>query len=147
MPSSISLLQPTRFSIHCNLILTPNEAFLPLFAIISPANTNILNETSHSYFLIKDAKDIALHGPDPEGEAAWVAATEPLKNLATLIQGPFVLGEEVSYADFVMVGFLRHAWRAGGQQIWERVVSVDESGKARGVYEAVERLGLLDRSD
>ena len=74
-------------------------------------------------------------------------ATEELKNLAKLIKAPFVLGEEVSYADFVVVGFLRHAWRAAGMEVLERVLRTDESGKLRGVYEGVEKKGLLERSD
>lgn len=74
-------------------------------------------------------------------------ATGELQNLAKLIKGPFVLGEEVSYADFVVVGFLRHAWRAAGIEVLEKVLRTDESGKLRGVYEGVEKKGLLERSD
>jgi glutathione S-transferase len=112
---------------------------------VSPAK--ILNEPSAIYFEAKDARAVAKFGPDPEGEAAWEAATGLLKKLAMLIEGPFVLGEEVSYADFVMMGFLRHAWRAGGADVLERILRTDESGKLRGVYEGVEGKGLLERSD
>ncbi|RDW63453.1 hypothetical protein BP6252_10998 [Coleophoma cylindrospora] len=123
------------------------RAFLPLFAIVSPSNNRILNESSYTYFLVKDAKDVAEYGPDPEGETAWEAATEPLENLAKLVQGPFVLGSEVSYADFVIGGFLRHTWRVAGAEVLERVLRMDESGKLRGVYEGLEEKGLLERSD
>lgn len=114
---------------------------------MSPSNNNILNESSHTYFLVKNARDEAAFGLDPEGEAAWDAAMEPLKDLAKLIEGPFVLGEEISYADFVLVGFLRHAWRVGGAVVWERIVGTDESGKLRKVYEGLDSKGFLERSD
>lgn len=107
----------------------------------------ILNGSSAIYFAIKDAKDVAEYGPDPEGEAAWEAATQPLKNLAKLIKGPFVLGEEVSYADFVVVGVLRHAWKAGGVDVLERILQTDDSGKLKGVYKGVESKGLFDGRD
>jgi len=123
---------------------TVSQAFFDLFTILNP--TKILNPPSATYFECKDAENILKYGPDLEGEEAWNAAKEPLRKLAGLIQSPFVLGEQISYADFVVMGFLRHAWVVGGENVWERVVGIDESGKLRGLNEAVKEKGLLKKS-
>jgi len=123
---------------------TVSRAFFDLFTILNP--TKILNPPSAAYFTRKDAENILEYGPDLEGEDAWDAAKEPLRKLAGLIQSPFVLGEQISYADFVVMGFLRHAWVVGGKKVWERVVGIDQNGKLRRLYEAVKEKGLLEKS-
>ncbi|KAL7930689.1 hypothetical protein V8C35DRAFT_132466 [Trichoderma chlorosporum] len=62
------------------------------------------------------------------GEVAWSAATPSLKRLADVLNsnssGPFFLGDEASYADFVIVGFFEWC-RCVGDDVFERILSVD----------------------
>lgn len=63
------------------------------------------------------------------GEAAWEAARPGLDALEDLVKGgefkvdggPFVLGSEVSYADFVIVAVLE-GFRRIGEDLFERIV-------------------------
>jgi len=77
------------------------------------------------------------------GEAAWKAATPALERIAMFLHdtpddGPFFLGGTVSYADFVLVGFLQFCRRAG-EDVFERVIKVDADGKFERHYKACEQ--------
>ena len=73
------------------------------------------------------------------GEGAWEAARPGLDALNALMsehkvdQGPFVLGSQVSYADFVIVAVLE-GFRRIGQDLFERIVEGREA--LREVWEA-----------
>jgi len=73
------------------------------------------------------------------GEQAWQAAKAGLDDLEALMgqwkvdAGPFVLGSEVSYADFVVVAMLE-GFRRVGEELFERIVEGREG--LRGVWEA-----------
>lgn len=75
------------------------------------------------------------------GEKAWEAAKPGLNALEALMrehkvdQGRFVLGSQVSYADFVVVAVLE-GFRRLGQDLFDRVVEGREG--LRGVWEACE---------
>ncbi|KAK4541562.1 hypothetical protein LTR36_007859 [Oleoguttula mirabilis] len=66
------------------------------------------------------------------GEQAWKAAetgTQELKAVLTehkRSEGPFILGSEVSYADFIVVAFFESLRRIGSD-VGERVLGFDES--------------------
>jgi glutathione S-transferase len=73
------------------------------------------------------------------GEKAWEAAKLGLDALEALMgefkvdQGPFVLGSQVSYADFVVVAVLE-GFRRIGQDLFMRIVEGREA--LREVWEA-----------
>lgn len=71
------------------------------------------------------------------GKQAWEAAAPVLAEVEALMrehEGPFFLGEEVSYADFVWVGFLIFMQRNG---VLEEVYKVSGDAKLhRDVWEA-----------
>lgn len=73
------------------------------------------------------------------GEQAWKAAGPGLDALEALMrehkvdEGPFVLGSQVSYADFVVVAVLE-GFRRIGQDLFDKVVDGREA--LRGVWEA-----------
>ena len=79
------------------------------------------------------------------GEKAWTVAQEPLAGVAKLLHaddsGPYLLGAEVSYADFVLVSFLRFCVRlgdGGGKgDVFERFVMYDSAFEK--VFEACEK--------
>ena len=70
---------------------------------------------------------------DKGGMAAYKAAAEPLGVVVGMLQeksaGPFFEGETVSYADFVLVGFLRFMERVG---VLGNVLDACEAGKEGG---------------
>ena len=74
------------------------------------------------------------------GEGAWDAAGPGLDELEELVKGgefkvdagPFMLGSEVSYADFVVVAVLE-GFRRIGEDLFERIVEGKEG--LRGVWE------------
>lgn len=82
------------------------------------------------------------------GEAAWEAAGPGLDALDALLaehkvdDGPFVLGSQVSYADFVVVAILE-GFRCIGDDLFERVVEGRDG--LRGVWEACGK--WLERDD
>ena len=50
------------------------------------------------------------------GKKAWEGAESPLKEIAGMLKendGPFFMGQEVSYADFMVVGFMKMFDRIG----------------------------------
>ena len=76
------------------------------------------------------------------GEPAWAAAQKPLAAVAELLHadssGPFLLGKDVCYADFILVGFLQFCvvlGEGGGRgDVYDKIVGHD---KAFGqVYDA-----------
>ena len=77
---------------------------------------------------------------DKGGEGAWEKAGAGLDTLEELVKGgefkvdagPFVLGSEVSYADFVVVAVLA-GFRRIGEDLFERIVEGREG--LRGVWE------------
>lgn len=62
------------------------------------------------------------------GEKAWKAAEPGLRAWINVLnedgRGPFCLGEQVSYADFIIVGFLEYCRCLGGD-CFERVLRFD----------------------
>lgn len=93
---------------------------------------NIVTDKSHDYFWrTREARFGMPLEKVPEelgGEKCWKPAEEELREVAKLLKergGPFFLGKEPSWADFIWAGFLIFAKRAD-EEIWERCVGVDE---------------------
>lgn len=93
--------------------------------LLMPAVPNLLPPRSAEYFHTTRAKRFGMPLPefaksDKGGENAWKNA-EPhfakLKDILGEKSGPYVLGEEVSFADFIIAGY------------WDFVRKTDETGK------------------
>ncbi|KAF2090785.1 hypothetical protein K490DRAFT_62113 [Saccharata proteae CBS 121410] len=93
----------------------------------------LLNEPSAVYFEETRKKRFGMplsqFEKEKGGEQAYVAAKAPLEAMAALLNetdGPYFMGNTVSYADFVFVGFL-HFCRRIRQDMFERVVATDRA--------------------
>ena len=131
-----------------SLILPKVEAIIgkimpALGPIILPrVPRNILNERSKSYFEKTRAERCGMTLDELEksgkgGEKAYDNAMPHLKELAELLnetKGPFFMGETVSYADFVVVGFFQFVKRVGEDDVFPRIMQIDPSFPA--LYEA-----------
>ncbi|KAL2255973.1 hypothetical protein VTK26DRAFT_2405 [Humicola hyalothermophila] len=91
-------------------------------AFCGPAMRNVVTEASLPYW--KRTRAAAFGMPVEEfeakfgGEPCWQKAEPPLAELTALLtekkaEGPFFMGKEVSYADFVWVGFLIFCQKVG----------------------------------
>jgi len=129
-------------------ILAKVEALVPKITpaamapiIIPRVPRDILNEKSKYYFETTRAERFGMSLDELEksekgGENAWENAKPGFKELAELLcetEGPFFMGETVSYADFVVVGAFQFMKRAG-EDIFDRVMKIDPSFPA--LYEA-----------
>jgi glutathione S-transferase len=130
-------------------ILPKVEALMPKITLhLAPVcpprvSRDILNERSISYF--NRTREARFGMPLDEfekseqgGETAWENATPHLRELAELLKedgGPFFMGQTVSYADFIVVGFLQFLKRLSyDNDLFSRVVQIDQSFLA--LYEA-----------
>ncbi|KAK4182722.1 hypothetical protein QBC35DRAFT_143982 [Podospora australis] len=112
----------------------------PIYILLIPAN--LLNEVSVPYWNKSRAEWVGMdldtlaekHG----GEKAWEKFTPVVQEVTALLKenadGPYFLGKEVSYADFVWGGFLICCKRIAEREIYEEVL--ERSGD-RGVHEAL----------
>ena len=78
--------------------------------LLNPASQPYFNET-RAKRLGMSLKDLAVS--DRAGESAWTNAQAPLEELKGMLyengDGPYVMGQQVSYADFILTGFWRFA--------------------------------------
>lgn len=129
--------------LHLNSpILAKVEALMPkitapLSAISRPRTPrDLLNERSIYYF--KKTREERLGMPLDEfeksengGEKAWEKATPHLTDLAELLKqtgGPYFMGEIVSHADFVVVGFFQFLKRVSyDDDVFDRAMQIDAS--------------------
>ena len=113
------------------------EALMPKIAPFAPVflprvHKNILNEASQYYFHKTRAERFGMSLDDLEksekgGEAAWKAIAEPLSEMADLLKqngGPFFMGRQASYSDFIVVGFLQFMRRVGEEDVFGRMVKM-----------------------
>lgn len=101
---------------------------------------NLLNEASATYFRRTRSQRFGMPLEQLEreigGEKQWEEARPAVQEIGGLLKengGPFLLGKEVSYADFILVGAL-HWFRRSGEGVYERVVEMEPS--LRRLYEA-----------
>ncbi|EKG14574.1 Glutathione S-transferase [Macrophomina phaseolina MS6] len=108
--------------------------FAPLAGVLLPlVPRHVLTEKSQPYFneTRKERFGMSLDDYEKEkgGDQAWEAAKEPIAELATVLKkndGPYILGDQVSYADFVIVSFLHFA-KTLGQDVYDRFVAHDKA--------------------
>jgi glutathione S-transferase len=100
-------------------------ALRPLFLI---RVHRILPERSQQYFRADREKRFGgtLEELENAGSNAWEAAEPHFKELATMLRenpGPYFMGSQVSYADFVLVSCFKMFHRAG---LWDNIQKIDK---------------------
>lgn len=108
---------------------------------------NLLNSPSKDFFYQTREESLGKSLPqfhrEQGGEEAWIEALPGIKSLGLILQrnkGPFVLGEDgecmiflpraninkktVSYADFVIVGYL-HFMKLINEEIYQKMVKIE----------------------
>ena len=119
----------------------------PLLPVFMPRiGRDVIVESSVPYFQEARKKAFGMSLDEFEkmkgGEQAWQAAQPGVEDLKAFLaehkqdDGPFVLGSQVSYVDFVIVAFME-AFRRIGEELFERLVGNDES--LRNIHKACER--------
>lgn len=117
----------------------------PIILQFLPKVPDLLPQRSHDYF--HETRTAAWGKPISEvhkealanAEDGWKAVQAPLKEVAELLKkhdGPFFLGQSVSYADFIFVSSLYFVKRLD-EQVFQRLVSFDPVFAK--VYEACEQ--------
>jgi len=111
--------------------------FRPLFVPLVPRM--FLNPASQAHFIPSREKGVG-KSLDEFGKGAdqGVENAKPhVKELAGVLgehpEGPFFLGKEVSYVDFVVVGWLRMMARMG---VAERIWALDGGSELKALYDA-----------
>ncbi|KAL8949989.1 MAG: hypothetical protein Q9183_007558, partial [Haloplaca sp. 2 TL-2023] len=101
---------------------------------------NILNPRSAKYFeetrAVRYGMPLSQLEKEKGGEPAWEEAKPVLQEAGKLLKendGPFFMGKEVSYADFVIVGLLQFAKQLG-EGVFEKMVDIEPA--LAKVYEA-----------
>lgn len=119
----------------------------PLVPVIMPRIArDKLAESSVPWFQEARAKRFGMSLEELErtkgGEQAWQAAEPGFEDLRRFLtdhkrdEGPFVLGSQVSYVDFMIVSMME-AFRRIGNDLYEKFVSQDE--KFREVHQACQK--------
>ncbi|KAF9876567.1 glutathione s-transferase [Colletotrichum karsti] len=110
----------------------------PLFDALAPmllhaVQSKLLSERSAKYFWDTRKEFLNMTLPEFEekygGEKAWERAKKPLDESAALLnktEGPFFHGQDVSYADFIFVGFLDFAKKCD-EDIYARIIQASNS--------------------
>jgi glutathione S-transferase len=98
------------------------QAQAPLAPVFAPNVARLLNPSSEEYFRRTREKRFgmeldAFEKSEKGGAAAWAGAEPALKQIAELLKedssGPFFMGSTPSYADFMLVGFMKMFDRIG----------------------------------
>ncbi|KAK5119162.1 hypothetical protein LTR85_007776 [Meristemomyces frigidus] len=116
----------------------------PLMPVFMPrVARDVITESSVPFFRETRAKAFGMSLEELEaargGEQAWEAAGAGFQELRAVLtehkrcEGPFILGSEVSYGDFLVVAFTESLRRIGSD-LGERFLNVDES--FRNLHEA-----------
>lgn len=108
--------------------------------VIPKVSRNLLNEPSRVFFErtrhVRFGMPLADYEKERGGEKPWEEVKEPAEEVAERLRkngGPFFLGEQVSYADFIFVGFL-HFLKRVDIAVFDRFVFIDPTFTK--IYEA-----------
>ncbi|KAI8170063.1 hypothetical protein K4K49_005438 [Colletotrichum sp. SAR 10_70] len=118
------------------------DALAPVLLPVAPRE--VLNERSAEYFWRTRKEFLGMSLDEFEekhgGEKAWEKAKKPIEDAAALLnktEGPFFLGDTVSYADFLYVGVIAMAKRFN-EENYRRIVEIspafDKQYKACGPW-------------
>ena len=126
-------------------VLATNSGLAPIG--IPRVPIKLLNNKSASYFNETRAERFGmplteLAKSDKAGENAWKNAQPGLEEIAKILNedksGPFVMGKEVSFADFIIGGWFRFAKKLDeGGDLFERGLKFDKSFEEH--YEATKK--------
>jgi len=126
-----------------------SKCIAPLGPEIFPlARDNVISEPSFDYWVrarTADFGDLDTLRAEKGGQQSWDNARPRLEEMAALLKkegGPFFLGKEACYADFIWAGFVRFVRRVSVDE-FEKLVGVDEV--LRRQYEACEK--WMERDD
>lgn len=113
--------------------------------LLNPASEKYFRETREKRFGMTLEE---LAKSDKAGENAWKAAEAPLQELVSLLHehedGPYIMGKQVSFADFILAGLWRFVQILDENgDLFERGMKTDESLPTH--YEACKR--WLERDD
>jgi glutathione S-transferase len=105
------------------------QAFGPLHANVIPqVPVKCLNDASAEFFHRTRAAQFGMNLAEYQdkngGEKAWEESKPGFEALAALLRespGPYFMGENVTYPDFVTVGFLYFVRRMVGEEDWKKV--------------------------
>ncbi|RMY98397.1 hypothetical protein D0864_04395 [Hortaea werneckii] len=105
----------------------------PLFPVIMPRIATIVTQESEAHFREIRAKDFGMPLEEFErtkgGEKAWTDAEPGFRFLAELYgkedDGPFLMGSQPSFGDFVIVAFIECVMRVG-EDMGKKWLSMDE---------------------
>lgn len=122
------------------------KAIGPLIPVFMPRiGRDVIVERSHDYFQKARAKRFGMSLDELEkakgGEQAWEAARPGFQELKQFLRtekvdsGPFVLGREVCYADFVVCSAVE-ALRRIGPDLYEKAMEVFDAEELRKLHEA-----------
>lgn len=133
-------LTPLIISLVTSLA-TPLRPFtIPLVPSLLPPRSKEYFERTRAVRFGKSLEDVAAQDAT---EGCWEEARGPAGELSGLLgrtegEGPFFLGKQAGYADFVLVGFLLFVGRVDSGGLLERVYGLDGVGGARfrGLVEA-----------
>lgn len=117
---------------------------LPLIPVFMPLiHRTIIPESASAYFHSTRSARFGMPLEQLErekgGQQAWEAAKPGLEDLCTFIrgtkkdEGPFVLGSQVCYADFMIAGMVESLLRISETELFERFV--EGSPEVRAVWE------------
>lgn len=110
------------------------HAFQPLAPIAMPRiPRDLLNEPSAAYFHETRSKRFGMPLEDFErsdkARTAWETARPGMEEIKQLLHedesGPFIMGKEVSYSDFILAGLWQFAKRLG--DLFDNGMAFDES--------------------
>ncbi|KAK2728934.1 glutathione s-transferase [Colletotrichum kahawae] len=103
----------------------------PLMIPVVPRE--VLNERSAEYFWRTRKEHLGMSLDEFEekngGEKAWEKAKKPIEDATALLnktEGPFFLGDKVSYADFLYVGAIAMAKRLN-EENYRRIVEISDA--------------------
>jgi glutathione S-transferase len=109
--------------------------FTPLRAIAMPRVPDLLNQRSADYFHETRSKRFGMSleelGKSEKAKTAWEDAEPHLKELKAVLtenkDGPYVLGKEPSFADFIVGGFFVFVKKVDRGDLYDRLMSYDSS--------------------
>lgn len=130
--------------LHEQILPILGQVVVPLIPVFMPRIArDMLVESSVPWFREAREKRFGISLEELErakgGEQAWVAAQPGFEALRRFLtehkqdEGPFVLGSQVSYVDFMLVS-MAEAFRRIGGDLYEKFVSQDE--RLREVHQA-----------
>jgi glutathione S-transferase len=122
---------------------------LPLIPVYMPRiSRDVIHESSVEHVREQRERRFGMTLDELEktkgGEPAWEAAKPGLRELEDFItsqkrdEGPFILGSEVCYADFIIAGMME-AVRRIGDDLYDKFLEVAGGGGIQAIHQACQK--------